>query len=115
MSELDPLPGEPFALRFRRELQRRTGGRVAGLEIRCHEREVRVSCTVPSYHVKQLVIVAALTALDATEGHDVILSVRVSAAPPLAEGSGGDGASAGSQRLRPCAESPAPLVGEGPG
>ncbi len=91
MSAPNAAPGEAFVARFRRELGRRIGGRVRDLEVRCEERQVVVCCTVPSYHAKQLVILAALTALSPDEGHDVILNVRVGP-PPLAEGSGGDGA-----------------------
>jgi hypothetical protein len=94
MSESNASPGDAFVLRFRRELRRRVGGRVGGLEIRRRQRQLVVSCTVPSYHVKQMVIVAALTALSPEEGHDVVLNVRVSELPPLPQASGGDGAAA---------------------
>ncbi len=100
MSEPTNSPREQFAVRFRRELYRRTGGRVTALEVREDgDQKIVVSCTVPSYHVKQLVILAALTALTPKEGPDVVLDVRVGAAPPLAAGSGDDGAWDGPERL----------------
>ncbi len=104
MSESMASPREPFALRFRRELYRRAGGRVTALEIRETGAEVAVSCTVPSYHVKQMVIVAALASLVPKEGRDLLLNVRVAAAGPLAEGSGDDGAWEGPGRHRPSSE-----------
>jgi hypothetical protein len=90
--------GEPFARRFERELYRRTGGRFWGLGIRQDEREVVVSCSVPSFHVRRLVVIAAVTALSAGAARDVVLDIRVGPCAPLAQGSGGDGARAGTRR-----------------
>ncbi len=91
MSESTTSPVEGFALRFRRELYRRVGGRVTGLDIRETAQGIAVSCTVPSYHIKQHVIVATLVSLGSREGQQVRLDVRV-APTPLAEGSGDDSA-----------------------
>jgi hypothetical protein len=92
MRESTASPRESFAERFRRELYRRVGGRVTELEIRETEGAIAVSCTVPSYHVKQLVIVATLVSLRPGAGQEVLLDVRVAAPIPLGEGSGDDGA-----------------------
>jgi hypothetical protein len=95
----------PFARRFERELYRRTGGRISGLEIEEQGRQIVVSCSVPSLHVRLLVVLAVLTALPPGGGRDVVLHVHVSPAPPLAEGSGADGAWAGPpRRARPPGE-----------
>ncbi|HEX5270606.1 MAG TPA: hypothetical protein VFW33_08980 [Gemmataceae bacterium] len=99
MSEPAGSPRETFILRLRRELHRRAGGRVTALEIGEKGGAISVSCRVPSYHVKQLVIVAVLTSLPPKEGHDVLLDVRVGTAAPLAEGSGDDGAWDGPGRV----------------
>jgi hypothetical protein len=92
MSEPTASPREPLPLRLRRELYRRTGGRVTGLEVRQDGDDILVSGKVPSPQVKVLVILAALTALRPKEGQNVVLELCVEAAPPLAEGSGCDGA-----------------------
>jgi hypothetical protein len=96
---------EPFARRVERELYRRTGGRISGLEVTEDAQEILVSCTVPSFHVRQLVVIATMAALPRGAAHDVVLHVRVGPAPPLAKGSGEDGAWAGTLRqARPARE-----------
>jgi len=90
--------GESFARRLERELYRRTGGRIWGLEVTEDAQEIVVSCEVPSFHVRQLVVIAAVTALPAGGARDVVLHVRVGPSPPLAEGGGDDGAWAGPTR-----------------
>ena len=92
------VEGEPFARRFERELYRRTGGRISGLEIEEQGRQIVVSCSVPSLRVRRLVVIAILTALPPGGGRDVVLHVHVCPAPPLAEGGGEDGAWAGTMR-----------------
>jgi hypothetical protein len=92
MSEPTTSPREPLLLRLRRELYRRTGGRLTGLEVRQDGDVVFVSGTVPSPQVKVLVILGALKALGPKEGQNVVLELCVETAPPLAEGSGCDGA-----------------------
>lgn len=100
---------EPFAQRFERELYRRTGGRISGLEIEEQGRQIVVSCSVPSLQVRRLVVIAILTALPLGGGRDVVLHVHVSPAPPLGEGGGEDGAWAGTMRhARPPHEDLAP-------